>query len=143
MIKKTDIVPGVAYFISLIALRETPSVHFHNFPPELTKEISAIDRVEHGVGAYSPTAKNQPELRAWYMHPHQEDNILVLCGQRNIELYSAEHGKIEEFEVTPHFIKHNGKTIFDGPALLGWTTNVFHRVKFTWRFPINKLRKTF
>lgn len=128
MLKRQDIVPGVAYIMPLEVLRQTPDVLFHNLPQDLTKEIAAIDRVEHGVGAYSPIAKDMPELRAWYMHPHQEDNLLVLCGQRNIDLYTVEHGKMEQFESTPHFIKHNGKLVFEGPALLGWGTHVFHRV---------------
>jgi len=129
MEKKTDIIPGVAFMIPLNELRQTPGVLFHDLPEELVKGISAIDRVEHGVGAYSPVAQNMPELRAWYMHPHQEDNLLVLRGARHIELYTTKHGKTEQFEATPHYIKHNGKMIAEGPTILGWGTFVFHRVQ--------------
>lgn len=128
MLNRRDIIQGVAYVIPLNPLRDTPNVHFHDVPQELTKDLAAIDRVEHGVGAFSPIAKDRPELRAWYMHPSQEDNLLVVCGQRNIELYTVEHGRIERFEATPHFIKHEGNIVHDGPALLGWGVNVFHRV---------------
>ena len=128
MVKREDIVPGVAYFIPLAALRQTPKVNFHALPHDLVKEIAAIDRVEHDVGAYSPIAKDRPELRAWYMHPHQEDNLLVLRGKRDIDLYTIKHGVVERFQATPHAIQHNGKTVFEGPALLGWGTHVFHRV---------------
>lgn len=129
MLKRKDIVPGVAYITPLTVLRETPKVDFHDLPQDLIKEIAAIDRVEHGVGAFSPVAKDQPSLRAWYMHPHQEDNLLVLQGKRKIELYTVEHGKVEYFEATPHSIKHNGEIIAEGPTLLGWGTHVFHRVE--------------
>lgn len=128
MSKRQDIVPNVAYIIPLETLRETPKVSFHHLPKELVDEIAAIDRVEHAVGAYSPVAKNKPELRAWYMHPHQEDNLLVLFGKRNIELYTIEHGTVEHFEATPRSITHNGKVVWEGPAILGWGTHVFHRV---------------
>ena len=126
--KKIDIVPGVAFIIPLHELRETPNVHFHDLPVELVKEVAIIDRVEHGVGAFSPIARDQPELRPWYMHPNQEDNLLVLCGQRNIDLYTKAHGTVEQFEVTPHFIKYQNEVVFEGPALLGWGVEVFHRV---------------
>lgn len=126
---REDIIPGLVYFVRLGVLRETPNVHFHDFPTEFVLLISAVDRVEHGVGAYSPIARDRPELRPWYMHPNQEDNLLVLCGQRNIDLYTKEHGSVETFEATPHFIKHNGRVVVEGPALLGWGAGVFHRVQ--------------
>ena len=126
--KKIDIVPGLAFIIPLNELRETPSVHFHDLPAELVKEIAVIDRVEHGVGAFSPIARDQPDLRPWYMHTHQEDNLLVLCGQRNVDLYTPGHGSVESFEITPHFIRHRGAVVLEGPALLGWGTSVYHRV---------------
>ena len=126
---KIDIVPGVAFMIPLKELRQTPGVLFHDLPEDLVKEVSAIDRVEHGIAAYSPVAVDKPEMRAWYMHPHQEDNLLVLQGARHIELYTVDHKKVEHFEATPHYIKLDGKTVAEGPTLLGWGTFVFHRVR--------------
>jgi hypothetical protein len=125
---KTELVPGVAFVIKLNEIRDTPNVHFHDVPTELVKEAAAIDRVEHGVGAFSPIARDFPELRPWYMHTHQEDNLIVLCGQRNVDLYTVAHGTVESFEVTPHFIKHKGVVVSEGPALLGWGVGVFHRI---------------
>lgn len=119
----------IAFVVPLNTLRETPCVHFHYFPPELVGEISAVDRVEHGVGAHSPTAKDNPEIEAWYMHPHQEDNILVLKGERIIQLFKVGHAEIETFEVTPDYIKHKGEVVHEGPAVLCWGTHVFHRVE--------------
>ncbi len=126
--KKIDIIPGVVFVTPLSVLRETPNVHFHDLPTDFVPEIAAIDRVEHGVGAYSPSVKDRADLRPWYMHTHQEDNLLVLCGQRNVELYTPGHGSVESFEVTPHFIRHRGSVVHEGPGLLGWGVGVFHRV---------------
>lgn len=46
--------------------------------------------------------------QAWYMHPHQEDNLFVLHGTRYVELYMPEHGKVERFTIAPDYIEHNG-----------------------------------
>ena len=63
------------------------------------------------------------------MHTHQSDNIVVLHGTRHIDLYSTEHGKIEQFVVTKDKIWHNGELICDYPAILTWPPYVFHRVE--------------
>ncbi|MEK7613628.1 MAG: hypothetical protein AAB439_01985 [Patescibacteria group bacterium] len=123
-----DIVPGLVFFIPLVPLRTTPSVQFHDLPGGFIEYIHSIDRVHHDVGAFSPIAVNRPDVRAWYMHPDQEDNLLVLGGERVVELYTSTHGAIETFVVTPNSIVHRGKEIHSGPALLGWPTHVFHRV---------------
>ncbi len=125
---KKDVIPNVAFVIELNTIRETPNVHFHDVPVELVRAVAAIDRVEHGVGAFSPIARDKPDMRPWYMHTHQEDNLIVLCGQRNVDLFTTAHGAVESFEVTPHFIRHRGEVITQGPALLGWGVGVFHRI---------------
>jgi hypothetical protein len=38
------------------------------------------------------------------------------------------HGRVETFEVTADAIVHNQQKIYQGPAILGWGTQVFHRV---------------
>jgi hypothetical protein len=57
-------------------------------------KIDAIDRVIHEKSAISPGGINTVS-RPWYMHPHQEDNLFVLYGKRNVELYTPKYGKIE------------------------------------------------
>jgi hypothetical protein len=61
------------------------------------------------------------------MHTGQEDNLVTLHGSRDVELYTKEHGKVEKFQVSPQQIKWNGEVVFDGPAIIGWPTEVFHR----------------
>jgi hypothetical protein len=63
------------------------------------------------------------------MHPHQDDNLMVLQGVRHVDIYTRAHSKIESFVVTPDAIQQNGVTIYDGAALLVWPRGVFHRIK--------------
>jgi hypothetical protein len=119
------IFPGLCFVRPLPPLRTTPSVEFNAVP--MIEGLSAIDRVKHFPGAFSPSVAGS-EDRPWYMHPDQEDNLLVCHGLRIVELYSAEHGKMERFEVTPNELRHEGKVVYSGLHIFGWPVDVFHRV---------------
>ncbi len=121
-------VPGLYRIILLRKLRRTPGVYFDLVPRAALGEIGAIDRVLHDSGAISPGAVGEVE-RPWYMHPFQEDNLVVLHGTRHVELYTREHGRIESFMVSPNRILKGERLLYDGPALLSWPTGVFHRIK--------------
>lgn len=121
-------VPGLYRIIPLRVLRNTPGVAFDLVPTELLPRIDGIDRVLHEHGAASPGAVGDV-TRPWYMHPDQDDNLLILHGARNIDLYTRSHGRVENFDVTPRQIMHGGKVVYDGPAMLVWPRGVFHRVK--------------
>ncbi len=114
--------------IPLQALRRTPGVLFDCIPPELLPKIDSIDRVMHEHGAISPGPIGDV-LRPWYMHPFQDDHLMVLQGTRYVDIYSVKHGKIEHFEVSPNKIIKNGKVIYDGPSFLVWPRGVFHRIQ--------------
>ena len=107
-------------------LRRTPGVSFDYVPVDFFPRIDAIDRVIHKSGAISPGPVGEV-LRPWYMHPAQEDNLLVLHGRRTVVLYHQDHG-ISVFEVTSDEIIHDGQLLYDGPVLLKWERNVFHRI---------------
>lgn len=121
-------VPGLYQIIPLKILRRTAGVSFDNIPMDALPKISAIDRVLHKNSAISPGAVGKVP-RPWYMHTHQDDNLLVLQGVRVVDLYSKAHGIIENFEVSADRIVKNGKVVYDGPAMLVWPTKVFHRVE--------------
>jgi hypothetical protein len=123
-------VPGLYKIISLNLFRKTPGVIFDNVPTKAFSKISAIDRVIHEGNAVSPGPVGEVK-RPWYMHTHQEDNLVVLHGTRNVDIYTRAHGKIENFVVDPFQIKKNGKVIFDGAAMLVWPRGVFHRIQST------------
>jgi hypothetical protein len=117
--------------IPLKEFRNTPSVRFHMVDMGKFMRVDAIDRVEHGAGAYSPGPVATPAgaiERPWYYHKAQTDNLIVFTGRRVTELYTPKHGRIETFEVTADRVSLNGEVIFDGPAFLSWPPGVFHRV---------------
>ncbi len=124
--KKTWIFENLVFIIPLKVLRNTPEVEFYSIP-EVIKNLSAIDKVIHKKGAKSPRIKGDSN-HYWYMHPNQEDQLIVHDGKRVVELYSKKHNKLEKFEVTAKHIKYNGKVIYSGPAILGWPRKVFHRI---------------
>ncbi|NLC03185.1 MAG: hypothetical protein GX787_02765, partial [Tissierellia bacterium] len=106
-------VEGLYQIIKLKEFRRTKGVSFDIMDESTIPEIHAIDRVLHEGGAVSPGAVGDVE-RPWYMHTFQADNLLVLQGTRYVEIYTPEHGKIEKFVVTPDYVEHNGKRVFDG-----------------------------
>jgi len=128
---QTDIfaeVPGLYKIIPLKLFRKTPGVSFDVLPKEIVPKVDAVDRVIHSKGALSPGPVGGVAL-PWYMHPLQDDNLMVLQGIRQVEIYTPTHGKIETFVVTYDAIQQNGVTIYDGAALLVWPRGVFHRIK--------------
>ena len=122
-----DSLEGLYSIIPLTLFRKTKGVTFDILPMDLVKEISSVDRVLHESGSVSPGPVNNVE-RPWYMHPHQEDNLLVLYGTRYVDLYTPQYGKIESFTITPEKIMKGDEIIFEGGAMLVWPCNVFHRV---------------
>lgn len=112
--------------IPLHKLRRTPGVFFDNVPMACLPRIDAIDRVLHEKGAVSPGPVGEV-ARPWYMHPHQADNLMVLCGTRQVDLYVEAHGLLS-FTVTPDRIMQGETVLLAEPAMLVWPCKVFHRI---------------
>jgi hypothetical protein len=121
-------VEGLYRIIRLKILRKTEGVDFDVVPILQIKEIAAVDRVIHRAGAISPGSIG-PFDRPWYMHPHQEDHLLVMHGARTVELYSQAHPRVVRFLVTPEGVRKDGRRATGGPAMLAWPTHVFHRIE--------------
>jgi len=121
-------IPGLYKIISLNPLRRTPGVRFDHVPVQAFRNIDAIDRVIHEQRALSPGSVGNV-VRPWYMHPHQDDNLIVLHGTRRVEIYTKKHGRVENFEVSPDRILKNREVACDGPAMLVWPRGVFHRIE--------------
>ena len=120
----------VARFWRIIRLkpfRRTEGVAFDLVPMEFLPRIDGIDRVIHERSALSPGPVGEVH-RPWYMHPHQEDNLLVLKGRRTVDIFTLEHRRLETFVVTPERVERDGAVVYDGPAMLVWPCNVFHRI---------------
>jgi hypothetical protein len=114
--------------LRLFRLRETPGVRFDVLPHQLVPRVDAVDRVVHEAGAISPGSVGEVE-RPWYMHPGQDDHLMVLAGSRCVELYSPILGRVVSFEVEPDRIVRGGEVICDAPCLLAWQRGVFHRIR--------------
>jgi len=121
-------VQGFYRITPLNLFRKTQGVVFDNVPMKAFPSIDAIDRVVHEANGQSPGPVDDI-ARPWYMHPHQDDNLIIPCGVRHIELYTKAHGKIERFTVTKDRILYEDNVLFDGPAMLSWPRLVFHRVR--------------
>jgi len=119
--------PGLYQILELKLFRKTPGVTFDLFPMDAVPQIGSIDRVLHDHNAVSPGPVGEVE-KPWYMHTAQRDNLIVLFGQRDVDIYTPEHGKIEHFSITPDKLYHNGELVFEGGAVLVWPENVFHRI---------------
>lgn len=122
-----DEVEGLYRIIAFKAFRKTKGVIFDIIPLDDLGTVSALDRVLHEHNAISPEAVGDVE-RPWYMHPYQDDNLVVLYGRRYIDIYTPEHGIVEHFTVTPEAVYKNDQLIYSGGAMLVWPKNVFHRI---------------
>jgi len=121
-------IPGLYKAVALQPFRKTAGVSFDILPKNLVPKVDAVDRVIHRNRAVSPGPVGDIQ-EPWYMHPHQDDNLIVLQGVRHVDIYTKAHGTIESFVVRPDRIEHNSKLLYDGPALLVWPRGVFHRIK--------------
>jgi hypothetical protein len=120
-------VEGLYRIVALKSLRRTPGVRFDMVRLESLLRIDAIDRVIHDGGAVSPGAVGDIS-RPWYMHTHQDDNLLVLNGVREVDIYTPQHGRVEHFTVTADHVRRDGKLLHEGAAMLVWPRGVFHRI---------------
>ena len=121
-------IQGLYKVVALQPFRKTEGVSFDILPKNLVPKVDAVDRVSHKNRAVSPGPVGDTR-EPWYMHPHQDDNLIVLQGVRYVEIYTKAHGRIESFVITPERIEQNNRILFDGPGLLVWPRGVFHRIK--------------
>ncbi len=122
-----DEVPGLYRVIQINPFRKTKGVTFDLVPMDMFDHIDSMDRVLHEGSAVSPgPVADVPN--PWYMHQHQNDNLIVLHGTRYVDIYTPEHGKVEHFTVTPNQVYKNGELISDEGAMLVWPRNVYHRI---------------
>ena len=130
MTKKNIIkeVPGLYKVIALQPFRKTEGVSFDILPREIVPKVDAVDRVIHKNSAVSPGPVGDVQ-EPWYMHPYQDDNLMVLQGVRYVDIYTKAHGRVESFIISPERLEYKGKLLYNGPALLVWPRAVFHRIK--------------
>jgi len=121
-------VDRVYTILRLFRLRETPGVSFDVLQGRVVPCLDGVDRVVHQAGALSPGPVGKVE-RPWYMHPGQDDHLLVLAGKRYVDLYSPILQRVVSFEVEPDRIVREGVLVCDTACLLAWNRGVFHRIR--------------
>lgn len=117
--------------IPLRILRRTTGVIFDEMVPSDIPKIHGIDRVIHGPNSISPGPvedSSVPVKRPWYMHPGQDDNLLVLQGTRYIDIFDIKSLTKASFIVTPDKVYKNDKLYYNGPAMVVWPAGIFHRI---------------
>lgn len=117
--------------IPLRALRRTTGVKFDEMVPSDIPKIDGIDRVIHGSNSISPGPMEDVDpacKRPWYMHPGQDDNLMVLQGTRYIDIFCTKQMQGASFIVTPEKVYKNDKLYYDGPAMVVWPAGIFHRI---------------
>ena len=117
--------------IPLRVLRRTTGVKFDEIVPSDLPKISGIDRVIHKPNSISPGPVEEsvpPVKRPWYMHPGQDDNLMVLQGTRYVDVYNNNTNEKASFIVTPDKVYKNDKLYYDGPAMIVWPAGIFHRI---------------
>jgi len=125
--KVIEEVENLYRIVPLMPFRHTEGVKFDIVPEKLVLETKGIDLVVHDADALSPGPVGDVE-RPWYMHPSQEDNLIVMQGIRYTDIYTPAHGRVEHFEVAPNYVKKNGEMLYKGVAMLTWPCRVFHRI---------------
>ena len=113
--------------IPLRQLRRTAGVLFDEIVPSDIPSIQGIDRVIHKANGISP-GPCEGVKRPWYMHPGQDDNLLVLQGERFIDIYCPKERKAASFIVTPDKVYKNDKLYCNQPAMVVWPAGIFHRI---------------
>ena len=111
----------------LRSLRQTAGVVFDEIVPSDIPKISGIDRVIHGPNGISPGPIG-PVKRPWYMHPYQDDNLIVLQGTRYVDIFCPDTMVKSSFIVTPEKVYKNNKLYYNAPAMLVWPAGIFHRI---------------
>lgn len=120
-------IKGFYSITPLTLFRKTEGVVFDLMPKNIIEKTASVDRVLHDKGAVSP-GKVGDVQRPWYMHYHQKDNLLVLHGHRNVELYSRELKRKVVFKIFPDKIYRDGELLAEEGVVLSWDFNIFHRI---------------
>lgn len=117
--------------IPLRTLRQTPRVAFHEIVPSDIPPVHGLDRIVHEPYAISPGPVDdgpQPVRRPWYMHTAQDDHLLVLQGERFVDIFCTASRRLASFVITPDKVYKNGKLYHDAPAMVVWPAGIFHRI---------------
>ena len=113
--------------LPLRTLRCTAGVLFDEVSKSDIPKIHGIDRVIHKANGVSPGPVGAVK-RPWYMHTGQDDNLMVLQGERFVDIYCPVRKEKASFIITPDKVYKNGKIYCEQPAMVVWPSGIFHRI---------------
>jgi len=113
--------------LPLRTLRRTAGVLFDEVSKSDIPTIHGIDRVIHKANGVSPGPVGAVK-RPWYMHTGQDDNLMVLQGERFVDIYCPVRKEKASFIITPDKVYKNGKIYCEQPAMVVWPSGIFHRI---------------
>ena len=113
--------------LPLRTLRRTAGVLFDEVSKSDIPKIHGIDRVIHKANGVSPGPVGAVK-RPWYMHTGQDDNLMVLQGERFVDIYCPVRKEKASFIITPDKVYKNGKIYCEQPAMVVWPSGIFHRI---------------
>ncbi len=113
--------------LPLRTLRRTAGVLFDEVSKSDIPSIHGIDRVIHKANGVSPGPVGAVK-RPWYMHTGQDDNLMVLQGERFVDIYCPVRKEKASFIITPDKVYKNGKIYCEQPAMVVWPSGIFHRI---------------
>lgn len=119
--------PELCTIFPLVGLRKTEGVVFDTIPTNMLTMVTGGERVMHEKGAQSPNPVGE-EHRPWYCHKCQDDHLLVLFGEREVDLYHPSCKEVFTFGVSSHQVTCNGELLYDGGAIIRWKAGVYHRI---------------
>lgn len=62
------------------------------------------------------------------MHRGQSDHLMVLQGERLVELYCSSKNTLVRFRLTPNEIFKEETLLYEGAYILSWPPEIFHRI---------------
>lgn len=113
--------------IPLRSLKHNANIQTHDIFPFDRIRIDCVERVIHHDYTISPESC-QGILRPWSMHRGQSDHLMVLQGERLVELYCPSKKQSVCFRLTPNKIFKGETLLYEGAYILSWPPEIFHRI---------------
>ena len=126
--------------IPLKNVQRASSFRIDNLIVQNGMNITGIFREIHGpktkssIGSENITKKmfniqHNKNEEAWYQNRFEKNNLMVLNGSRNVDLYCPRTDKKENLIINEDNIYRNGKLYYGCPAIISWSGDLFHKTE--------------
>tara|TARA_Y100000389_G_scaffold204586_1_gene258165 strand:+ start:4464 stop:4985 length:522 start_codon:yes stop_codon:yes gene_type:complete len=142
--------------IPLKNVQRASSFRIDNLIVQNGMNITGIFREIHGpktkssIGSENITKKmfkTKPngEQEIWYQNQFEKNNLMVLNGSRNVDLYCPRTYKKENLIIHEDNIYRNGKLYYGSPAIISWSGDLFHKTEIgeNGSFSLNIIEKNY